>query len=190
MATIKNNPLLKGISGKLGEYYFKIARGKTQIAKLPRTSGHRSPHQLKVQNKFREATTYAKAQMCDCDVKALYQTGVTDKKPSAYLVAVSDALNAPEIHKIDIARYKGDAGDVITIKATDDFKVVRVLVVITDGHGNDLECGDALRSVRKPDFWKYTAKEYNWHVAGTTVTVTAFDIPENETTSEVVLENH
>ncbi len=187
MATITNNALLKGLSGTLGDFCFRVIRGKTYVSKRPKARSGHSPLQQKAMNRFRHATQYAKKQMNDWEIRQLYQTGVNEKKRSAYHVALSDALNAPEIHYVHTSQYSGAAGNLITIKATDDFKVVRVRVIITDGHGNHVECGEAIRSIRKPDFWKYKAMEFNGHVPGTTVTVTAFDIPENETTSEVIV---
>ena len=90
------------------------------------------------------------------------------------------------LHYIKSSDYAGAIGDTI-IKATDDFKVVRVKVVIVDCDGVILEQGDAAPSFRKPFIWKYQASAVNPNIKGTIIRVKAFDKPGNGTSAEIVL---
>ncbi|CAN5522249.1 hypothetical protein BH10BAC4_BH10BAC4_13270 [soil metagenome] len=142
-------------------------------------------------NRFRNATHYAKAQMCDREMKSVYQRGVNDKKRSAYVVAVTDALNAPDVSWIDANHYRGEVGDIISIKATDDFLVAHVKVLITNSNGHELECGEAVVRKHVPHVWTYTARKTNQKLTGTTISVTAIDLPGNRSTLQKVLSlNH
>jgi len=53
------------------------------------------------QEKFQDAVQYASRQIARADSKALYATGITTRKRSAYVVAVSDYLSAPNVRSID-----------------------------------------------------------------------------------------
>ena len=83
--------------------------------------------------------------------------------------------------------YSGAIGDVITIKARDDFKVVRVAVKIVSALGKIIEKGDATRLLRKPNIWKYNATAFNSTVKGTVIKIRAYDIPDNEGQGEITL---
>ena len=89
--------------------------------------------------------------------------------------------------EIRTSDYVGAVGDPIRITATDDFKVVRLRVILRASDGNELERGDAVQDVKNSDTWHYTATVTNPSVAGTTISATAFDTPDNETTLEKVL---
>ena len=89
--------------------------------------------------------------------------------------------------EIKVTDYLGAVGDEIRIVATDDFRVVRVRVIIRTSDGKELERGEAVQDAKNSDTWHYTATVANPSVAGTIVAATAFDIPDNETTLEKVL---
>ena len=188
MTKVKNNALLKGISGKLGEtHVYKKVRGKMYMVNMPETGKPLSEDRKAFISKFSKAAAYAKAQMKDDDAKAMYQTGITAKKHNPYIVAVSDSLTKPKVNEIKTTDYEGAVGDVITIDATDDFKVTRVRVIILESDGNKLERGEAIQDPKNTHIWKYTATVANPSVEGSTISVTAFDTPDNETTLERVL---
>ena len=189
MAVIRNNPLLKGASGKLGRtLIYKQWRGQVVVA----GAGRRRKMRLRdwtpqVQN-FKEATDYAKRQMANPERKALYTAAARNKRYSASVAAVKDYLNPPKVHYVKTEGYTGAIGDVITIKATDDFKVRSVEVVICNRQGVTLEKGDAVASVRKPNIWKYQATVKNEKVKGSVIRVTALDHPKNQGKAEVVID--
>ncbi len=165
----------------------KVNNRVVVVNRPKRKLGPPSDKQEVVQQKFLQAASYAKGQTADAVSRAEYATGITAKKPSAFVVAVSDYLNAPRVNLIKTRDYDGTVGSVIVIDATDDFKVIRVKVIILGRNGKMLEEGDAVQDAKKSHIWKYTATVANLSVAGSKISATAFDTPENETTLEVVL---
>jgi len=113
-------------------------------------------------------------------MKELYATGITHKKFSAHHVAVSDFLNAPEIHEIDAKDYHGNPGDIIRVRATDDFKVTSVKVIITDADGKVIETGEAM-SRGKKGLWRMAATMLHANVTGAVIKVEANDVAGNAT---------
>ena len=114
------------------------------------------------------------------EIKALYAGGVTITKTAAFRVAMSDYLNPPKIHYIRARNYTGKAGDLITVKATDDFRVVRVEVKVYNCEGKVIEKGDAVNVKLKPFMWRYKTTLDNPKVAGSMIKARAFDRPGNE----------
>lgn len=179
-----NNILFKGAIGKLGDIYIRTVRGQTHLVKRPAKRSHFSEKQISIVSKFQAASQYAKRQLELEDVRELYESGITDKKHTAYLVAVTDYMTAPTVHCIDEARYHGTPGDTIIVKASDDFMVTSVKIAIIGNDGTTLEEGEALLNPRKINRWKYKATVANPPVAGTTIKATAFDLPGNATSLE------
>lgn len=138
------------------------------------------------QDKFLEATEYAKEQVADESTKALYARGITDNKRSAHQVALADSLNPPKVHYINTAKYRGKMGDLIVVKTSDDFMVTQATIVITDRKGNELERAQATPN-KKVFIWRYLATKDNPSLAGSRIEVTAADRPGNETTLVVTL---
>ncbi len=137
---------------------------------------------------FKEATQYAKRQMANPETKAEYARGITEKNNAAFRVALRDYLNAPIVHYIKAPDYTGAIGNVISIKATDDFKVIAVRVTITDAAGKELESGIAIQNPRKKHMWKYATTVANANVAGTKISVVALDKPQNRGKGEMVID--
>lgn len=147
-------------------------------------SGPKTRAQQKSIDRFRSAHHYATHALKSPERKALYEKGINANRTSAHTVAFQDYLNAPVIHYI---RSDQRAGDVITIKATDDFRVETVTVDIFDPKGRLLESGNAERYPRKPFIWKYPITSRN-NQKVITVRVTAMDMPGNETVMKVEME--
>ena len=64
---------------------FRKVRGKLQMANSPgKRTVKQSEKQAAVQRKFKNATLYAKRQILEADSKALYASGITEAKQSAY----------------------------------------------------------------------------------------------------------
>ena len=137
-----------------------------------RKLGPPSEKQEAVQDKFLEATDYARGQTADAESRAVYATGITDKKRTAFVVALSDYLNAPKVNAIKASDYTGAMGDVIKVHAKDDFKVTRVKVIILDSAGQKLEQGEAIQDVKHTHIWRYTATVTNPNVTGSKISAT------------------
>ena len=139
------------------------------------------------QARFQEALQYGRLVNSAPDVKALYMAGLTAKKRNAFLVAVSDFLNAPVSQILNPHFYRGAVGDVVTVKATDDFMVTRVFVEILGPGDVVIESGDASLDPTRVNQWVYKATVANATLAGTKLRATAYDRPGNEGVSEVML---
>ncbi|WP_343694003.1 hypothetical protein [Chitinophaga sp.] len=163
--------------------------GSVQIGKHRKASTVApTESQLDVREKFKLGVIYAKAAMDNPDLKAQYQAAAlrSNKDQSAYNLAVRDAAMAPEIRSITTAAYTGAIGSTISVKAIDDFKVATVTVKITSAAGVVIEQGNAILQKNGLD-WLYTATAQNDALQGSTITVSATDLPANETVQEVVL---
>ncbi len=158
--------------------------GKMRIVDPRKAKKPMSQSQLEVQGRFRAASQYAKKQVADADRFAMYEEGISKKMKSAYAVAFNDALTPPRVDEINTSDYYGAVGDIISIQAHDDFEVARVRVTIKHGNGIVVEEGDAVKENDAIRYWKYSAKVKNQHLMSTTISVTAFDYPGNESTLE------
>ena len=188
MSKIKNNPLLKGASGMLGNVIvYREVRGNVIMANRPKRSGVLTEHQEAAKSKFLRAVQYAKKQLADPVTRAEYEAGITERKFSAFTVALTDFLTPPKVSMIDVSRYNGGIGDVLAITAFDDFKVTSVQVTVTAGTGDVLEQGEAQLQPDTIDDWRYATTVANAALPGTKVTITVRDKPGNVTVSEKVL---
>lgn len=187
MSIIKDNPLLKGISGKLGSIVFRQCGDKIVLAKRPTKSKKVSPRQQENRARFGDAVRYANAQVSNPISKAEYAKGINAERVSAYAVAVADFLHAPVISGIYAADYHGAVGDIITIKAYDDFRVTSVIVSISNGEGGLIEMGEAVPCDGIHFGWRYVAKVANTALRGTRIGVAATDRPGNITIAERVV---
>src|SRR5687767_3958231 len=116
MAIIKNNPLLQGISGKIGGIVFRQRNGKTIVASKPYRSKKKTAKQTAHQARFLEAVMYAKTAMIEENSKKYYADFAKQSKcTSPYQAAVKDFLEEPKIRKVDANEYRGKKGDVIII---------------------------------------------------------------------------
>jgi hypothetical protein len=187
MPKVENNNLLHGVSGKLGNnvVYRQTARGIV-MANKPKKQRSSTEEQIAVRNRFSYAAYYAREQM-KREAGAMYQAAVSARLNSGYAVAISDYLSVPRIDSIDADGYRGIAGDVIKVRAWDDFKVVSLTVVIASESGEELERGEATFSTDVQPDWIYTVQTANPLRAGTTVTAIAKDLPGNATSRTLTL---
>ncbi|GAO41380.1 hypothetical protein [Flavihumibacter petaseus] len=184
----KTNGMISGLfSGMLGkEVVFRNLGDRTIAcaAPGPRTK-KASKAQLKNENMFRMGNRFATAVLQDPDLKAAYARAVKTRQ-TPHSRAVQDYCNPPVVTDVAGHHYKGKPGDIIEIRATDDFHVAKVFVEIRDAEGNKLESGYA---VVQPfgTVWHYTVTAPNELFAGSRITAWAVDIPGNEGSLEVLL---
>jgi hypothetical protein len=145
---------------------------------IPRKS--KSRKRKAANDRFRKANDWAKSVLRRPGMKELYAKGINDKLSNPHTVAVSDYMQAPEIHYVSLKNHRGAAGDPIRIKATDNFQVTAVEVSITNAKGILLERGQATRYPRKPAMWVYILTAANRHLPGTVIKVIASDRPGNK----------
>lgn len=123
----------------------------------------------------REATTYANfAQTEDVYIKKAKRMGVTP-----YYISLADWFEAPKVLEINVDGWTGKIGQVIRVKARDNVKVERVLVVIRDADDNLLEMGEAVQSEPGSAWWNYTTKSLVRMTPFPIVEATAYDLPGN-----------
>jgi hypothetical protein len=154
MAKVRNNIVIKGLSGSLGDQLVikQDKAGRTIVAMKPEFDPNRtfSEAQKAVHESFREATAYAKT----VKTEAAYVSKAEGTPQSPYNMAVADWFHAPEILDVDATAWHGAVGQVIRVKAMDDVQVTQVNVVITDNAGAVLEQGQAVRADGL--WWQYT----------------------------------
>ena len=183
MAKNTQNILLEGLSGSLGDHYFRQVDGKTVVSKKPDMSKRvLSPAQIAHLNRFEAAKQYARAQMADPASKARYRQRAHGHT-SAYSIAIKDFMNPPKILSIDIADFHGQAGDPIRIVAVDDFNVAQVSVAILDPTGQTLASGPA-QPLPDGENWLYTLANALPPANGLLLRVSATDLPGNTATQE------
>lgn len=165
MARVKDNPITEGVSGKLGRrlVFRHMKDGRTIIATRPDYTGHKwTPDQQTHHTRFQEAAAYARVAS---KTNPLYTQLATGTTKNAYNLALSDWFHAPAIHQV---QWHDDR---IRVQATDNVQVTRVLITISDEHGNTLERGEAV--LAPENWWEYKP------AAQGSLFVQAFDLPGN-----------
>ncbi len=185
MAKLTVNSLLKGLRGKIDNLVVREIRGQLFIGRKPRPRGKRSkptPAQAAHRGRFKAASEYAKAVQRDAALLAFYAPFARARGLRVRAVALSDFFHPPKVEAIDLRRYRGRAGDPITVRATDAFGVVSVTVSICSATGAVLETGEASLRARR---WHYTATRTLAAGQPVTVEAVAYDRPRRQGTLQV-----
>jgi len=184
MAKVKLNPVMEQMRGKIGDLVFKRYEGEVIVSrKSNQTGGTPTAGQIAHRERFRLAAVYATGVFAVPADKKLYEDVATARRKPAFAVAVGDYLNAPTIDVVDLAAYTGKIGDPIVIRASDDFEVVSVAVVIRTAERGILEQGPATLS---QGAWRYVAQTTVDLTAGAlAIDITASDRPGNKTMKTV-----
>jgi hypothetical protein len=115
--------------------------------------------------------------MADPDKKADYEKAAKAKGKPLFSLTVADFFNAPMVDDIDLSEYNGATGNQIVIRAHDDFKVTRLLVVVSDTNGADIESGEAEETPPTSGRWVYTTASTVAQGTSVRVAVTVSDQP-------------
>jgi hypothetical protein len=189
MSKVTENLLVKGARGKMGNQFVYKKRGDdTFMARLPKVDKDAEPteNQVKVRDRFSEASFYAQGAIADPETKAEYERNLPSGR-TAFNMAFRDYLKAPAVKSIDVSKYAGLAGSPIVVKAKDDFRVAKVIVSIRTATGELVEEGNAILNPINRNKWTYTTVADNPALAGGSVSVTAMDIPGNEGRMDLTL---
>ena len=138
MAKVKNNALIEGLSGSIGDLVLKRARsGKTYVARKPTFPDDRqfSAAQLAHQRRFKAAVAYAKQA---AKTEPLYAELAKKTGQPAYNVDLAHAMHPPYVTEIKASGYSGRVGEVIRVQVTD------VYVTIYDARERMIEEGEAI----------------------------------------------
>jgi hypothetical protein len=155
MATIQNELVIQGLSGKVGKqlWVHRKRDGQSRICAAhadPNQSGYNDAPDSYHQHLY-EALLYSRTAP-----KVPYDK-VSRSRPEHIVQATfADIIHPPEIHKIDITGYSGRAGELIGITAGDDTYVAAVGVLIITDEGILIEKGSAILSDQNPYAWSYT----------------------------------
>lgn len=148
MAKVRKNPVIQGISGKIGNLVFKqLPDGSTIVtAKQVLHNKKWSKGQLAHQARMREAAAYGK----EAQYHPVY-VGLAEKSTlTGYNFAFGDRLKPPVIHNIE--RVEG----AVRVRASDNVMVTKVEVIILDEAGNVLVKG--LAAQIEKDVWEYVSE--------------------------------
>jgi hypothetical protein len=178
MATVKNNIVTEGLSGKLGDrIVFRQRAGKTIVAVKPVFTAERSEAQKRHALRFKEASQYASRTIQDANMKAAYEAKALEGQ-NAYNMALADYLHAPDISEIDASLYDGKKGSHLRIRVSDDYMVSSVKVMIYGPDQSLLEEGNAVQAENAAE-WIYTIQKASTEIQGNRLLVRAFDLPGN-----------
>ena len=154
MAKVKLNPVLEQIRGRVGDLVFRRRTGGVVVSRNPDRSGLvLSALQEAVRERFRLAALYGNAVYADPAQKEVYLAAAKKRGVTAFALAVGDFLHAPSVDEIDLTGFTGQPGETIVVRASDDFGVARVSVVIRAGDGTIVEQGPA---AFERGAWRYT----------------------------------
>ena len=178
MAKVRNNIVIRGLSGDLGKQLrIRTGRhsGRTNVSAIPEfvTKRKDSPAQKAQKYDFIEASFYGEANK----ENPIYVARARGKQRQPKNVAMADWFHPPQILEIDLRGWRGCPGDVIRILAVDDVRVEPVQVEIADGAGTVLETGQAALAVSQR--WEYPLRQT--HAGSVSVTVYARDLPGHVT---------
>jgi len=188
MAHVDKNAFLKGVSGSVGKtFVIRTVGDKTIMAIAPgKRTKSPSAKQVAHQDTFKSAANYGKAVMANPVDKGEY--GTKKRKPfeSEYNLAVTDFLTPPQVLELDTAGYKGKKGELIRVRATDDFAVKSVKVQVLASDGSLFEEGLAVSQTNGLD-WLYKGSTEVLDMTGAKVVATATDKPGNTGVLEKVM---
>jgi hypothetical protein len=151
MATIQNDLVVKGLSGKVGKQLAVHRRrdgqyGICAAGLVNHQTTHFEPEEVQ-NSRLYEALFYTQP-----------PTARESSSQADRSVTVADVIHPPEIHRIDISRYTGKSGELIDITAGDDVNVSSIGVLIVSDEGILVEKGSAVLCDRNPYSWKYVTK--------------------------------
>jgi len=184
MAKSRDNVVMQGASGKIGKtLVFRQKGDQTIIARTGKKRADGKPYtekQLKVQNRFLDASLYAKKAILDIPLKALYEAKANINQ-TAYNVAFKDYFTAPTVRRLDDRNYFGEIGDVIKLMIKDVLKVTQVTIDIVDSSDTLIETGVATALDEGGIEWEYIVKADNLDYENTRYRISMVDTPENTT---------
>lgn len=95
MAKAHLNPVIQGISGKVGNLvYRRMASGKTFVSRLPAKSNvPPSAAQNAHRQRFKQAAAQAKAALADPQTRAYYEAAAAGSHKTPYNLALSDCMS-------------------------------------------------------------------------------------------------
>lgn len=156
------------------------------MASMPTTTAPAATEaQQAIRKRFAYAAQYAKNILLNPEMHAAYSAKAADGR-SAYVTAMTDYLRGPSVDEINTEDYLGNPGDLVRVKAIDDFMVTEVAVMLTDANDEVIEAG-ACEFDPDGGWWKYPATVQVTTLTGTKITAVARDYPGNKAELSITL---
>ncbi|MBT1703170.1 hypothetical protein [Chryseosolibacter indicus] len=131
MATIRINPLLKGMKGSIGGIMVRQVGKRTILSGKPSAPRKQSVLQKSNRDKFREATRFAKHILQDPQKKSYYQQRAKKLKlPNAYTAAITDYMRKTEIKAVETQAFQNKRGAIKINVHKSDFAVNKVRLIL------------------------------------------------------------
>jgi hypothetical protein len=158
MATIQNDLVIRGLSGKVGGQLAMHQKRDGQYKIYAANVHSHQPSYGEEPDKYHQ--NLYEALLCSPTTPHVQDRQANESRKIKYGGGVSaDVIHPPEIRRIDISKYTGLAGELICITAGDDVKVAAVGVLIVTDDGILVEKGSAILSEQNPYVWTYTTTE-------------------------------
>jgi hypothetical protein len=157
MSDVELNETINGYRGSIGKLVFKKYKGRTIVGRKVKSSKPPTEGQLAQRAEFKEASDFAKTVKADAALLAFYEPIARQREVTVRVVAMGDYLTKPTIKPLDLSGYRGQVGDVITIKSTDDIGLANLHVKIASDQGTLIEHGPAEEIGVGSGKWLYTA---------------------------------
>ncbi len=156
MPKVKFNKLIHALSGRVGDFIFYEADGQNLSRTMPEVTAERTEKQKANSGRFLAAQQYAATALADPMLKAAYKTACRGHQNPRNL-AIRDAMRPPVVESINLDGYAGKPGQIVRVKATDDFRVVEVKVSVRGPGGELIEEGMAELGSEQGE-WRYTTR--------------------------------
>lgn len=157
MSDVELNETINGYRGSIGKLVFRKYRGRTIVARKVKSSKPPTEGQLAQREQFSEAAAFARTVKANPALLAFYEPIAKQREIPLRAVVMGDYLNKPTIKPLDLDNYKGQIGDVIEIRATDDLGLAELNVKIVAQDGTPIESGPAIEEGERSGKWIYTA---------------------------------
>ena len=177
MPKVTFHKLFEKVSGRFGDIIFYEADGQTLSRTVPRISAERSDKQTANSLRFQAAQRYAAKALEDPALKAAYKAACRGHQNPRNL-AIRDAMRPPVVESIDLEGYTGKPGQVVRVRATDDFRVAEVKVTMRGPGGELIEEGMAELSSDAGE-WRYPTRTEVASGQSVSVLAVAKDNPGN-----------
>src|SRR5690349_1872516 len=96
-------PGLRGLSGGMGDWVYKMRNGKTIIGMKPIRTAEPSNAQLAHQDRFKQAVSFAKSALANPTLRAFYEPIAAEREISVYALAIADFLKEPSFQSLDLS---------------------------------------------------------------------------------------
>jgi hypothetical protein len=157
MTEVNLNETVDGYRGSIGRLVFKRYRGRTIVGRKPKIEKPPTEAQIAHRERFKEAAAFGKSALADTALLEFYTPIALERDISVYALAMGDFMKLPAIKPLDLTKYKGQIGDVIEIRATDDIGLAGLEVTIHRVGGVTIERGSAVETGARSGKWIYTA---------------------------------